>query len=190
MHSSCILTASPPKREIFDRPLGCHGSRRSDRRPRPAPVSSVGGSPHTQEWLASCVRPGRDFSLPAANPTDRILPDSFSGDTMPCDALVDAGKGASLLVHEATIEDDMPEVARAKGHSTFGQAIDVATRCVCNAAHHQRRTETYKPDLRTEWKHGIYSSRISRHDTQNFRRSRRSTRPSRRTDPSSPPLST
>ncbi|GAA5984538.1 hypothetical protein JCM10908_003390 [Rhodotorula pacifica] len=52
----------------------------------------------------------------------------FSGDTMPCDSLVDAGKGASLLVHEATIEDDMPDVARAKGHSTFGQAIDVATR--------------------------------------------------------------
>ncbi|BGP34813.1 hypothetical protein JCM10296v2_006637 [Rhodotorula toruloides] len=52
----------------------------------------------------------------------------FSGDTMPCDALVDAGQGASLLIHEATIEDDMPEVAEAKGHSTSGQAIDVATR--------------------------------------------------------------
>ncbi|BGP19471.1 hypothetical protein JCM10213_006291 [Rhodosporidiobolus nylandii] len=52
----------------------------------------------------------------------------FSGDTTPCDALVAAGQGASLLVHEATIEDDMPEVAEAKGHSTFGQAIDVATR--------------------------------------------------------------
>ncbi|GAA5968545.1 hypothetical protein JCM11641_007673 [Rhodosporidiobolus odoratus] len=52
----------------------------------------------------------------------------FSGDTTPCDALVKAGQGASLLVHEATIEDDMPEVAEAKGHSTFGQAIDVATR--------------------------------------------------------------
>ncbi|BGP51089.1 hypothetical protein JCM10450v2_007018 [Rhodotorula kratochvilovae] len=52
----------------------------------------------------------------------------FSGDTMPCEALVTAGQGASLLVHEATIEDDMPEVAQAKGHSTFGQAIDVATR--------------------------------------------------------------
>ncbi|KAI5476760.1 3' tRNA processing endoribonuclease [Pseudohyphozyma bogoriensis] len=52
----------------------------------------------------------------------------FSGDTMPCDALVDAGKDATLLIHEATIQDDMPEVAEAKGHSTFGQAIDVARR--------------------------------------------------------------
>ncbi|GAA5867433.1 hypothetical protein JCM1840_002137 [Sporobolomyces johnsonii] len=52
----------------------------------------------------------------------------FSGDTMPCEALVVAGQDASLLVHEATIEDDMPEVARAKGHSTFAQAIQIATR--------------------------------------------------------------
>ncbi|GAA5995462.1 ribonuclease Z [Rhodotorula paludigena] len=52
----------------------------------------------------------------------------FSGDTMPCEALVSAGQGASVLVHEATIEDDMPDVAQAKGHSTFGQAIDIATR--------------------------------------------------------------
>jgi len=47
---------------------------------------------------------------------------------MPCDALVNAGQNASLLIHEATIEDDLPEVAKAKGHSTFAQAIDVAAR--------------------------------------------------------------
>ncbi|KAK4048132.1 hypothetical protein OIV83_005002 [Microbotryomycetes sp. JL201] len=53
---------------------------------------------------------------------------SFSGDTMPCEALVKAGRGSTLLIHEATIQDDMPEVAYAKGHSTFGQAIDIAKR--------------------------------------------------------------
>ncbi|KAM0790962.1 hypothetical protein ACM66B_004267 [Microbotryomycetes sp. NB124-2] len=53
---------------------------------------------------------------------------SFSGDTMPCEALVRAGQGSTLLIHEATIQDDLPEVAHAKGHSTFGQAIDVAKR--------------------------------------------------------------
>ncbi|GAA6009767.1 hypothetical protein JCM10207_004185 [Rhodosporidiobolus poonsookiae] len=52
----------------------------------------------------------------------------FSGDTMPCEDLAVAGKGASLLVHEATIDDDKPELARAKGHSTFGEAIGIATR--------------------------------------------------------------
>jgi ribonuclease Z len=49
---------------------------------------------------------------------------------MPCEALVEHGQDASLLVHEATIEDELPEVALAKGHSTFAQAIDIATRWV------------------------------------------------------------
>ncbi|GAA5899823.1 tRNase Z [Sporobolomyces salmoneus] len=52
----------------------------------------------------------------------------FSGDTMPCEALVEHGQEASLLIHEATIEDDLPDVAAQKGHSTFAQAIDIATR--------------------------------------------------------------
>ncbi|KDE03913.1 hypothetical protein MVLG_05605 [Microbotryum lychnidis-dioicae p1A1 Lamole] len=52
----------------------------------------------------------------------------FSGDTMPCEALVVAGQDASLLIHEATIEDGLEELARLKGHSTFGQAIDIARR--------------------------------------------------------------
>lgn len=29
----------------------------------------------------------------------------YSGDTRPCEALVDAGRGAHLLIHEATMED-------------------------------------------------------------------------------------
>lgn len=47
---------------------------------------------------------------------------------MPCNALVNAGMDATLLIHEATLEDDKPEMAQAKGHSTFGQAIDVGYR--------------------------------------------------------------
>lgn len=41
--------------------------------------------------------------------------DSYSGDTKPCPALAAAGKGATLLIHESTLEDDMPEVAEYKG---------------------------------------------------------------------------
>lgn len=52
----------------------------------------------------------------------------FSGDTMPTDALVQAGRGASILIHEATMEDVEEVLAHAKGHSTIGQAIDVARR--------------------------------------------------------------
>jgi len=49
----------------------------------------------------------------------------YSGDTKPCRSLVKAGKGATLLIHEATLEDDKPDVAHDKGHSTFSQAIEV-----------------------------------------------------------------
>jgi ribonuclease Z len=47
---------------------------------------------------------------------------------MPCDNLVRAGQNATLLIHEATLEDDKPDMALAKGHSTFGQAIEVGRR--------------------------------------------------------------
>jgi ribonuclease Z len=51
---------------------------------------------------------------------------AYSGDTMPCANMVDAAKDVTVLIHEATIEDDQPEMAAMKGHSTFGQAIQVA----------------------------------------------------------------
>ncbi|KAH9053195.1 hypothetical protein EDB87DRAFT_1815754 [Lactarius vividus] len=52
----------------------------------------------------------------------------FSGDTMPSDALAQAGEGATLLIHEATMGDDQEEMAHAKAHSTISQAIGVAKR--------------------------------------------------------------
>ena len=51
----------------------------------------------------------------------------YSGDTMhPCPALIEAGRNARLLIHEATFENDMADEAQAKNHSTIGQAIDAA----------------------------------------------------------------
>ncbi|XP_061761696.1 zinc phosphodiesterase ELAC protein 2 isoform X7 [Nerophis ophidion] len=52
----------------------------------------------------------------------------FSGDTMPCDNLVHMGKNATLLIHEATLEDGLEEEAVEKRHSTTSQAIDVGLR--------------------------------------------------------------
>ncbi|XP_061702705.1 zinc phosphodiesterase ELAC protein 2 isoform X2 [Syngnathoides biaculeatus] len=52
----------------------------------------------------------------------------FSGDTMPCDALVHMGKEATLLIHEATLEDGLEEEAMDKRHSTTSQAIDIGMR--------------------------------------------------------------
>jgi ribonuclease Z len=51
---------------------------------------------------------------------------------MPSDTLAQAGEGATLLIHEATMGDDQEEMARAKAHSTIGQAIDVAKRWACS----------------------------------------------------------
>jgi ribonuclease Z len=47
---------------------------------------------------------------------------------MPSESLVQAGEGATLLIHEATMGDDQEEMARTKAHSTISQAIDVAKR--------------------------------------------------------------
>ncbi|CAO2643588.1 Zinc phosphodiesterase ELAC protein 2 [Lemmus lemmus] len=52
----------------------------------------------------------------------------YSGDTMPCEALVQMGKDANLLIHEATLEDGLEEEAVEKTHSTTSQAIDVGMR--------------------------------------------------------------
>ncbi|KAF9107465.1 hypothetical protein BGX27_008728 [Mortierella sp. AM989] len=49
----------------------------------------------------------------------------YSGDTRPCENLVEAGQGATVLLHEASFEDDVPELAFAKKHSTTGEAVMV-----------------------------------------------------------------
>ena len=46
---------------------------------------------------------------------------TYSGDTMPCDDLIDIGKNSDLLIHEATMEDGMEIDAAAKTHSTTSQ---------------------------------------------------------------------
>ncbi|KAG0231928.1 Zinc phosphodiesterase ELAC protein 2 [Actinomortierella wolfii] len=51
--------------------------------------------------------------------------DAYSGDTRPCNNLVEAGMGATVLLHEATFEDDMVLEARNKNHSTTSEAIRV-----------------------------------------------------------------
>lgn len=48
---------------------------------------------------------------------------SYSGDTRPTPNLEQAAKGVDLFIHEATIQDEEPEMANRKGHSTVGGAI-------------------------------------------------------------------
>lgn len=47
---------------------------------------------------------------------------------MPCDDLVALGRNSSVLIHEATMEDELEEQAKYKMHSTVTQAIQQGRR--------------------------------------------------------------
>lgn len=53
---------------------------------------------------------------------------TYSGDTRPCEALVQAGQGSTVLIHEATVSDDLQEFAIEVKHSTISEAQDVFAR--------------------------------------------------------------
>lgn len=50
----------------------------------------------------------------------------YSGDTMPCESLIKAGNQCHILIHEATMEDNLVALARTKLHSTTSEAIEVS----------------------------------------------------------------
>ncbi|GAB2293508.1 tRNAse Z trz4, mitochondrial [Dionaea muscipula] len=70
-------------------------------------------------------------TLQAAERTNRVgkvIPGwkiVYSGDTRPCSELIEASRGATILIHEATFEDGMVDEAIAKNHSTTKEAIEV-----------------------------------------------------------------
>lgn len=72
---------------------------------------------HCAHSYALCIWHGSGWSM------------CYSGDTRPCQALVDAARGCSVLVHEATFEAGMDEDARKKRHSTVSEALSVARQC-------------------------------------------------------------
>lgn len=53
---------------------------------------------------------------------------TYSGDTLPSDDLVHIGQNSDVLIHEATMEDDLEKEARIKMHSTVSQAIEIGSR--------------------------------------------------------------
>lgn len=73
------------------------------------------------------------ITINPSNPTNNsesLLPFkiTYSGDTIPCDSLIDLGHNSTILIHEATYEDDFMHKAAENKHSTISQAIEQGRR--------------------------------------------------------------
>ncbi len=79
---------------------------------RGQPVTLEDGRVITAETLVGASRPGR-----------RLV---YSGDTRPCRSVLEAARGADLLVHEATFSNDERDRAIETGHSTAREAAELA----------------------------------------------------------------
>jgi ribonuclease Z len=50
----------------------------------------------------------------------------ISGDTMPCEEMITFSKNADVLIHEATFDSELEDIAREYGHTTAAQAAEIA----------------------------------------------------------------
>lgn len=72
----------------------------------------------------------------------------YTGDTAPTESVVEAARGASVLVHDATFTSDMAAEAHAQGHSTARDAAEAARRAgvgVLVLTHFSARYEDARP---------------------------------------------
>jgi ribonuclease Z len=76
------------------------------------PIELADGRRLTADGFVGAARPGRLVT--------------FTGDTRPCAATVDAAQGADLLIHEATFGEAERDRAKDTGHSTAREAAQVA----------------------------------------------------------------
>ena len=73
---------------------------------------------------------------------------SYSGDCRPSADFAAIGRGSHVLIHEATLEDDMRREAKAKKHSTAGEALIVAAKMeakACVLTHFSQRYPRMPP---------------------------------------------
>ncbi len=82
------------------------------------------------------IHKGQDVSLPdgrTVTPAELVGPPRpgrrlvYSGDTRPCASVLEAARGADLLIHEATFGNEEAERAQETGHSTAAEAARVAS---------------------------------------------------------------
>eukprot|EP01113_Clastostelium_recurvatum_P042256 TRINITY_DN6835_c2_g2_i1.p1 TRINITY_DN6835_c2_g2~~TRINITY_DN6835_c2_g2_i1.p1 ORF type:complete len:664 (+),score=198.65 TRINITY_DN6835_c2_g2_i1:98-1993(+) len=94
------------------------------------PVPSLG--PNITAHTAPVIHCHDSYAVALAHTGPALASDPwklvYSGDTQPCEELVVLGKGATVLIHEATMEQGMQVDAHEKNHSTIDQAAAVAMR--------------------------------------------------------------
>ena len=83
-----------------------------------APAARRGG--RDRRTGGPCARPT------CSGPRGPAAPSWSRGDTEPCDAVLEAARGAAVLVHEATFLDEDRERARETRHSTAREAAALA----------------------------------------------------------------
>jgi ribonuclease Z len=98
------------------------------------PVELDDGTVVRPEQVVGDPRPGRKLV--------------YTGDTRPHDAVVAAAEDADLLVHDATFADDAAERAAQTGHSTAGEAAEIAARADAKALALTHVSSRYAGDAR------------------------------------------
>ncbi|KAJ5114353.1 hypothetical protein NUU61_000112 [Penicillium alfredii] len=117
----------------------CHsnGSHPGQDKPRKTPLSFTDKSSPLTPLLKSAT--GLDDFLTTrvkhcrgALAVSLVFPDgfkvSYSGDCRPSEKFAAIGQGSTVLIHEATFQDDMVGNAIAKRHSTASEALEVGRR--------------------------------------------------------------
>jgi ribonuclease Z len=87
-------------------------------------------------------------------PTRKGIRMVYTGDTSPCMATVTLAEDADLLIHEATLADELEDKALQAGHSTPSQAAEVAQK-----AHARRLVLTHISARYTETQHYLERAR-------------------------------
>ncbi len=104
------------------------------------------GKFYPEKAVALGVKPGPDFSRLKSGESIKLHDGSvvepkqvmgpprpgrkivYAGDTRPCENIVELARDADVLIHDCTLADELADKAAESGHSTPGEAAEVAKR--------------------------------------------------------------
>jgi ribonuclease Z len=87
----------------------------------PGPLFAILQKGNPVEINGRLIRP--EDVMGASRPGRKIV---YSGDTRPCEAVLEASKGADLLIHDGSFADEMADWAEESKHSTAGEVAILA----------------------------------------------------------------